>query len=177
MQNNRLSIGLTIFLGIAFTSMGLIIGCAAARVAVLTCIRDGATQHPETGNCQLEKSTLLTPWAKTSNKVALQDIHKAESVEIDVETYTVQLQLKNNKDKFSLYQSPYSQNSQQLATLINSFLANTNTKSFRFQEGGGIGETLALLSVCGFGITLTYFGLMGWKASWLASNHQQSEPN
>ncbi|BAZ42862.1 hypothetical protein NIES4101_88320 [Calothrix sp. NIES-4101] len=165
MQNSRLSIGLTIFFGVAFTSIGLVIGCVAARVAVFTCTRDEATQHAKTGNCQLEQSTLLTPWAKTLNKVALQDIHKAESVEIDVENYTVHLRLKNNKGKLSLYQSPYSQNSQQLATIINSFLANTKTKSFSFQEGGGIGETLALLSFCGFGITLTYFGLMGWKAS------------
>jgi hypothetical protein len=177
MQQSRLSVGLTIFFGTAFTLMGLVIGCAAARVVVFTCTRDRITQQQGKGICQLEESTLFIPWAKTVNSVELKDIQKAESVEIDVETYTVVLRLKNNKDKFSLHKSAYSHNSQQLATLINSFLANSKAKSFSFREGGGIGETLILLSFCGFGITLTYFGFMGLQASLRASNHQRSELN
>ncbi|PAX59954.1 hypothetical protein [Brunnivagina elsteri] len=177
MQNNRLSIGLTIFFGSAFTLIGLVIGCFAARVAVFTCTHDRFTQQQEKGNCQLEQSTLLMPWAKKIDRIESRDIQKAESVEVNFDTYTVVLRLKNNNDKFLLYQSPYSQNSQQLATLINSFLTNSKAKSFRFQEGGGVGETLVLLSFCSFGIMLTYFGTMGLKASLLASNHQQSEPN
>jgi hypothetical protein len=177
MQQSRLSVGLTIFFGAAFTLMGLVIGCAAARVVVFTCTRERVTQQQEKESCQLEQSTLLMTWAKKIDRIELKDIQKAESVEVNFDTYTVLLRLKNNNDKFSLYQSPYSQNSQQLATLINSFLANSKAKSFRFQEGGGIGETLVLLSFCCFGIMLTYFGFMGLKASLLASNHQQSEPN
>jgi hypothetical protein len=165
MQNSRFSIGMAIFFGTCFTLMGLLIGCFAARVATFTCTREQITQQPEKGNCQLEQSTLLIPWGKTLNRVELKDIQKAESVEMGFDIYTVVLRLKNNKDTFLLHKSEYSHNSQQLATLINSFLSNPKTKSFRFQEGGGIGETLVLLSFCGFGIMLTYSGFMGLKAS------------
>ncbi len=177
MQKSHLSVGLTIFFGAAFTLIGLVIGCAAARVVIFTCIRDRVNQQQGQGICQLEESTLFIPWAKTVNSIEVKDIQKAESVEIGVETYTVILRLKHNKDNFSLHKSAYSHNSQQLATLINSFLANSKAKSFSFREGSGIGETLAILSFCGFGVVITYWGVMGLKASLPALNHQQSELN
>jgi cell division protein FtsL len=161
MQNNRLSVALTLIFGISFTLMGLVIAAFAARTAIVTCTREQTNQQLEKGNCQLEESTLFMPWDKKINRVELKDIQKAESVEMGFDIYTVVLRLKDNKNTFLPYKSEYSHNSQQLATVINSFLTNPKTRSFRFQEGGGIGETLVLLSFCGFGIMLTYFGFMG----------------
>jgi hypothetical protein len=142
--------------GIGITAIGLFIGCLVARVSTFTCIRDELGEQQ--GHCQLEQSTLFMPWVKKVSSIPLSDIQKAESVELNVESHSVVLRLRNDAPKFSLHKSEYSQNTEQLAAQINSFLSNSKVKSFSLREGGGIEETLILLGFCGFGLLFAWLG-------------------
>ncbi len=142
-------------LGIAFTAMGLVIGCFAAQVSTFTCIRPEIAQP---GFCRLEQSTLFLPWNKEVVSFPLKDIQNAKSVEIGVDSYTVVLRSRDHASNFLLHKSEYSENTQLLASQINSFLDNPQAKALSIREGGGMPETIVLLSFCGFGLLLTWQG-------------------
>ncbi|MBC7970584.1 MAG: hypothetical protein H7Z11_10760 [Verrucomicrobia bacterium] len=145
--------------GIAFTAMGLVIGCFAARVSTFTCIRDQTEQQ---GICRLEQSTLFLPWNKKVVSFPLDDIQKAESVELGVDLYAVVLRSRSNAPNPSLYTSEYAENSHQLASQINSFLDNPKTNVLKMQEGGGFQETVILLGFCSFGLLLIWQSIEFW---------------
>jgi hypothetical protein len=150
-----LSPRIPIVAGTGLTVIGLIMGCFVARVSTFICIRSGADQQ---GICRLEQSTLFLPWNKTVTSVQLSDIQKAESINLGVDNYTVVLRLRSSESNFSLHRTEYSQNSQQLAKQINSFLGNSEAKGFSFREGGGLGEIIVLIGFCGYGLLFAWLG-------------------
>lgn len=157
--------------GTGITVMGLIMGCFIARVSTFTCVRSGADQQ---GICRLEQSTLFIPWNKTVTSVQLSDVQKAESINLGVDSYTVVLRLRNSEPNFPLHRTEYSQNSQQLAKQINSFLGNSEAKGFSFREGGGLIEIVFLISFCGYGLL---FAWIGTKFSHRADSRSNSDNN
>jgi len=152
----RLSSRIPFVFGIGFTAMVLAIGCLAARVTTITCSRNGAELQ---GICRLEQSTLFLPWNKTVAKIQLKAIQKAEVVELGVDRYTVVLRLRNDAPNFLLHQSEYAENAQKLARHINAFLGNPKAKGVTMQEGGGLQETMVLLSSLAFGLFFIWAGI------------------
>jgi hypothetical protein len=149
-MRSRLSI-LSIF-GLVFAAVPLLIGTVIAKTTVLTCDRRILPQ----GQCQIDRSTLLLPWVKTTERMALTEINKAELVD-ESDNYQVILRSRQGKaiELFKNAEGPG--DFPATAASLNQYL-NDPSKPLIIARSGDDREAIVILLIgCGVGLGAAWF--------------------
>jgi hypothetical protein len=138
MQRSIPTIMLTTF-GMAFTFVGLTLGCFGGGIKTFTCIRDQ-------GICRLEESSPFLPWRKTIHTIAIRDIQKAELRDLG-EVYAVVLLSAKHKPIFSIPTE---------VDQMNSFLHDPQAKDFTSKSIDDPSVTITLIGLCTMGVFVSF---------------------
>jgi hypothetical protein len=138
MKRSIPEIMLTTF-GMAFTVVGLTLGCFGGGIKTFTCTR-------EQGICRSEESSHFLPWRKTIHTIAIKDIQKAELRDLG-EAYDVVLLSVKNKPILSIPTG---------VDQMNSFLYDPQAKDFTSKSVDDLFVTITLIGLCTMGVFVSF---------------------
>jgi LPXTG-motif cell wall-anchored protein len=138
--------------GLMFTGMALFMGAVVAKTAVLTCDR----RIPPQGQCQVDHSTLLLPWVKTTTQIPLADVYEAEFVQSS-ERYEVILKPRQGEAIKVFGNSEGPGNFAETATSLNRYFNDPNRQRISVRSGDEPQSLAVLLGACGLGLGAAWF--------------------